>query len=1064
MEPQDHEKTAPVALARRFAALSGAFDPKSLLDALGTVPPKAALAVTVDLADACDTGTEGGQWLMRGSVRQRELDSWAEGELDQAIEWRRLLPSDAATEDLLDALVGSGQYAASAVQQTLSGETADRETLNRIAVALDRAGKHAPAHGTLEAVRSALGRLDASVRSEAMLGRGFFGRESELAQIARWLAEPTTTRPVTALFITGLPGIGKSTLVDEAARRASSDEPPWIVVRLDFDRAGLDVQDRVGLTLEMSRQVAIALGDEAATLARARLEAAGATPTSGPDVKGEAREHVPYELSSVLGDVVGRAGRPILLILDTLEVLRGRGETHPERLFDCLDELCDRGVRPLAAIAAGRGDALDSASDRVGPRLELRGLDPVDAKAMLTALEVPPAAFAQIGDLADGNPLVLRLAALAVRDAGPEALAKAKGRREVAAAYLYRFLLSRIGDQTLRRLAQPGLVVRRISADVIAEVLAPQLRLGKLEPGQAATLFEALSTHHWLVEPDPTPGWVRHRSDIRTVLLRLLYEGGSSATAARIDRAAARWFAGRPEPFAPIEAAYHGLQAMRWGHEPPRIDPQVLGQLDKETIAELPEEAQDLIRTARGERTSKFRIDYDTTAVSPADHAAAASELEAVLERGDLVEAAFVHDRSFADQHLEAGSREADIDLTFLWRAGRWTDATRLAREQPFWKGRKGSALSWRDRSPLVALAQLEIWAELRFATLVKAFEDDADLAGLASDLRRSGIKGFLANGALGFALHVAGAHLARSTWNLDDPIQGAATVWSWETVWATGQARRGKVVDPRVTDALAMPASRFLALVSSPVVAAKPKRPPPSLRVPDPSTATGAARLLASSTPYGSVAESLRSLDRGRILAHLSAVDFELSEAGGLPPSGAGGWLVAPAASPEGSIDNIAALGLLAEWLGAAAFVLRHADLRHISRSAEQWRRTTAGDWAYPVPAHQESAWTRRPDATIADRVTQLLQSADPVVASQDQLRLWWGIEPDRGPDLAERIGRRFPAAIREARAAAGAGAPPDGAGRAAIALQQRNVPVAFVAPLAVLITLGRKDGRGSS
>jgi hypothetical protein len=1058
----DHETKAPVALARRFAALSGAFDPKSLLDVLGTVPPKVALAVTVDLADACDTGSEGGKWLMRGSVRQRELDSWAtEGELDEAIEWRRQLPSDAATDDLLDALIGSGPYAASAVQQTISTE-ADRETLNRIAVALDRAGERAPAYGILEAVRSALGRLDAHVRAEAMLGRGFFGRESELAQIAQWLSQPITTRPVKALFITGLPGIGKSTLVDEAARRAASAEPPWMIVRLDFDRTGLDVQDRVGLTLEISRQVAIALGDEAATLAQARLAAAGATSTSGPDVKGEAREHVPYELSGVLGEVVGRAGRPILMILDTMEVLRGRGETHPERLFDCLDELCDRGVRPLAAIAAGRGDALDSAADRVGLPIELGGLDPMDADAMLTALGVPSAAFAQIRDLADGNPLVLRLAALAVRDAGPEALTKARGRREVAAAYLYRFLLSRIGDQTLRRLAQPGLVVRRINADVIAEVLAPQLKLGKLEPGQAATLFEALSTHHWLVEPDPTPGWVRHRSDIRTVLLRLLYEGGSAATAARIDRAAAKWFAGRTEPFAPVEAAYHQLQAMRGGHEAPRIDPQVLGQLDKETIAELPEEAQDLIRTARGERTSKFRIDHDTTAVSSADLAAAASELEAVLERGDLVEAAFVHDRSFAQQHFDAGSPEADIDLTFLWRAGRWTDATRLARKQPFWTRREGGTTSWRDRSPLIALAQLEIWAELRFTTLVHAFAADADLARLAADLRRSGIKGSLADGALGFALLVAGAHRAGPKWNPDDPIEGAAAVWSEETVWATGRARRGKRVDPRVADALAMPASRFLSLVS-PVVAAKPKRRQPSLRVPDPSTPAGAARLLASSTPYGSVAESLRSLDRGRIIAHLSAVDFELGEAGGLPPSGAGGWSVAPTVSPEGSIDNIAALGLLAEWLGAGAFVVRHADLRQISRSAERWRRTTAGDWAYPLPASRESAWIRRPDVTTADRIMQLLESADPVAASHDQLRLWWGVEPDRDADLAERIGRRFPAAIREARSTGRLDAPPDSAFRAASALQQRNVPVAFVAPLAVLITLDRKDGRRS-
>ena len=105
---------------------------------------------------------------MRASARQREIDRWGrEGELDEAIAWRRTLPLDDATEDLLDALVGSGHYAATAVQETIAGD-AERDTLNRIAVALDRAGKRAPAHDALAAVRSALGRLDARERSEAI--------------------------------------------------------------------------------------------------------------------------------------------------------------------------------------------------------------------------------------------------------------------------------------------------------------------------------------------------------------------------------------------------------------------------------------------------------------------------------------------------------------------------------------------------------------------------------------------------------------------------------------------------------------------------------------------------------------------------------------------------------------------------------------------------------------------------------------------------------------------------------------------------------------------------------
>ena len=170
---------------------------------------------------------------------------------------------------------------------------------------------------------------------------------TELERAAAWLGRPQSGRPVTALFINGLPGIGKSTFIDEVARRASQSDPPWIVVRLDFDRGGLDVQDRIGLALEITRQIAWELGEDAAALRSARLAAAAAGATSSPNVKGSsgALPH-PRRADPRARRRAARIGSPVLLILDTVEVLRGRGETHPHRLFETLDELCDRGLQP----------------------------------------------------------------------------------------------------------------------------------------------------------------------------------------------------------------------------------------------------------------------------------------------------------------------------------------------------------------------------------------------------------------------------------------------------------------------------------------------------------------------------------------------------------------------------------------------------------------------------------------------------------------------------------------------------------------------------------------------
>ncbi len=579
-----------------------------------------------------------------------------------------------------------------------------------------------------------------------MLKEGFYGRKAELAKIRRWLSQPITKPPVQALFISGLPGIGKSTLIDASVREAVQAVPPWIVIRLDFDRSGLDVQDRVGLTIEITRQISIALGEEAPDLRQARLVAAGGEALSDLDLKGERREHTPDDLARAMADAVKASGRPILVVLDTLEALQSRAATHPKRLFDCLDELCDRGLHPLAVIAAGRGDALDIAKNRAPTKIKLRGLDKPSAEAMLNRLDAPEESYADILEIAEGNPLVLRLAAQAVREAGPEALDSVRRRKGVRAAFLYRFLLSRIGDETLQRLAEPGLVVRRINPDVIAQVLAPKLLGGRLDPQVAVKMFERLSTNHWLVERDPTaPGWVRHRSDIRRVLLGLLYEGDRARMAARIDKAAAAWFAKRTEAFAPLEAAYHALQATRGGEELPNLTPEVCNKFDAATLAELPQPAQDYVRKTRRDRTSEFRgAKAEHAGYSPEELEAAASEIEAILERGDIIEAGYVYERGLAGQELPSTSKAADVAMAYLWRSGRWQQPWRDIRK---WVGR-GDV---RALSPVVALTRLEMLAEFRFAWLVQAMTRDESLLNFAIDLRMRGIKGSLAEGALGF-------------------------------------------------------------------------------------------------------------------------------------------------------------------------------------------------------------------------------------------------------------------------------------------------------------------------
>src|SRR6185312_8909405 len=240
---------------REFAALSGLFDPGQALRAVaGTAEPTHVVALAAQLASCCDTRQGGDRtgWLMRGPERRWELGAVADRRgIDAAVEWRRgLSPADDETQDLLDALLGTGSFALEAIDTALAdGEPA---RLERIAVALDRAGSLAPARDRLDDVRAELTRQEC--RTEGLLD-GFVGRTAEKAAIEQWLGTPVRTLPVPALFVGGTPGIGKSTLLEEAVRGARTGPAPWLPVRLDFDRRGLDVQYLTGLTVELTRQL-----------------------------------------------------------------------------------------------------------------------------------------------------------------------------------------------------------------------------------------------------------------------------------------------------------------------------------------------------------------------------------------------------------------------------------------------------------------------------------------------------------------------------------------------------------------------------------------------------------------------------------------------------------------------------------------------------------------------------------------------------------------------------------------------------------------------------------------
>lgn len=1014
--------TIDVNDAMLFAALSGAFKPSQAMPTLVPSPDPEDLAMAATrLAEACDTRPLGAndRWLMRTPARHTLLKSLAPSPLAAAVAKRRMSDVDPETEDLLAVLLDEPPLSRMEIQTIIQSRN-DRAQLERVILALDRAGEVAPAKDLLQPARAAMADLYRLEKMDRIALRGFVGREPESTRIAEWLSHPIEVPPVTCLFVTGGPGIGKSSLLAEAVRRHYEHHRP-LILRLDFDRAGLSVRDQLGLTMEATRQLAEQLETVGSDLLDARLEAGRIERSDEKSTFGLSMI-LPGPLSEALGKAVATAGRPVLVVLDTLEVLRGQGETHPIILFQWLDSLVTKGVRPMYVLAAGRGDALDSlreidSRETAGKiidrepervmRLELPGLEVDAALAFLADLQAPPQLWNELLELAQGNPLKLRLAAEIAKRSGTEHLPKRKRGSEVSSAFLYRLLLSRIEDPALKRLAHPGLIVRRINADVIRKVLAPTLGLGAITQERANELFNQLETHHWLVERDPgATGYLKHNRDMRTLLLPLLYSS-SLKLSARVDAAALRWFAAIEEPWAQVEAVYHQLQLTRVGRPAPSVSSRIASQFDADTLDELPRPAADLVRSTRGERSSQLRgpqVAFD----SGFNEASIVQEIMTVLQRQDWGEGAYLVRNIIDAGGLDVRSQAGDAIRTFLWRRGQWAQARRWLTE----RDRFNDSDNDLDELPEpLALARLEMRAEfdpdgLRrrwpvwrpvLERIVKATESASD-----NGARHGSLALLLAN--LPDPFHFP------PTMHRDLDLAAAANeIWTG----ANGDEAKAAVDLGRDRINRAAPEAKHLDGLLS-------------------------GRVLATLTPYRAFASNLSLMeghDKLREMAQLAAA--AIAKAGGYfgePQLTSVTWR---SNDPIGWLSDI---GLFAEWAEATTYVRRDEDLRLIARAAERWRRTMAGDWSI---GRRRGNWRALPtlDQTLHKRLLDILEGPDPRWCALRQLDMWAeALASDALLPLLRRRLSSFSAELDSPRVVTRR-------------LLARGVPAVFVPALAVLI-----------
>ncbi|WP_407840764.1 AAA family ATPase [Streptomyces sp. DSM 116496] len=448
---------------------------------------------------------------------------------------------------------------------------------------------------------------------ERLARSSFQGRAEELARLRAYIGLPTalqdeftrevgtgTKRPV---LIHGLNGVGKSTLLATFLRDSLRDFPttfPFAYV--DFARPTLSAHEPATLIAEMARQLSVqypghhadfdALAhaceetvglhraeegtvDELYELATTRATMARLS-QSGVHALASAREGMlAAQLATLVVQAVGVSAQeqpPLLLVIDSFEEAMYSGSPELGRMWGLWSAL--QKVHPrLRTVVAGR--LLKHHPARVVEPLtiELNDLGPEASVALLVSCGVSDERLAaKLADRVGGNPLSLKLAARAAEQEGDRAeslneLIESLPRRRrhfyrkvdqmLIQGTLYERILRRIGDPDVRTLAQAGLALRTITPELIREVLAGPCGLTVDSDMEAERLFELFSRLDQVESAGP--GTVRHRADLRAIMLRLADRAHVDVVRAVGQRAVA-YYAVREGPEARAEEIYHRLR------------------------------------------------------------------------------------------------------------------------------------------------------------------------------------------------------------------------------------------------------------------------------------------------------------------------------------------------------------------------------------------------------------------------------------------------------------------------------------------------------------------------
>ncbi|HUR79465.1 MAG TPA: ATP-binding protein [Thermoanaerobaculia bacterium] len=631
-----------------------------------------------------------GQWTLLPAARAAVLESMGDAEpLRAAIASAKTIASD---DSLMRALDVFCTHAASPNQL----DVAALATVAPLLPSLQKALPNAPTPEDTERRLEFLRLLQPFLR---LVGDFFAGRVDEMKTLNEYvgvLAEGSTWESArhlwserrAPLLLYGAGGVGKSTLVAKFILDHAElpEERRFPFAYLDFDRPALLASEPATILVETVRQIGLQypVAYSAAQDLRDRWNTLlqESTLRRGP-IRKQAQSADPETRDRILKDFVrflstlDKIRGPLLLVLDTFEEVQHQSDVYVRELAKFLDALGAQVPR-LRVVLSGRGD--DAPGIPLTTKIFLNEFDEDSGVAFLQKFGVsdPAVARAVVKQLG-GNPLTLRLAASVVEGEGATkdgisdletraTFGLVRARKEHIQGQLFRRILGHIKDPDLKKIADPGLILRRITADIIQKVLAEPCGIDVPTKERAEELFGKLRKEVALVSAAGA-GALQYRSDVRRLALTALQDTRTEH-APKIHELAAAYYAQRPGAEERAEEIYHRLMLGEPHEEIARlfldgVEPFLANAFDelpapeKEFLAErlgknLPPEARKDASDQLWERTAIRRVqealeagDTQVALAVLAERTARteqtllrAHEVKAYLAHGDLKQAA----------------------------------------------------------------------------------------------------------------------------------------------------------------------------------------------------------------------------------------------------------------------------------------------------------------------------------------------------------------------------------------------------------------------------------------